>query len=178
MRDEYLLARISVRLGSLKPLWLAHCRNQGASPSDALRELISRELSAPQRLGIKEVHRENLEDVVCIEIRLGKAELSYARELSATEGYRSVNRWMAACVRSRLSNEAQFGREEIAVLAQSNYQMAALGRNLNQLVKDVRQFKEGVKDHRYAVIKELGHFLRGHVDLVSTLIKSNYDRWR
>lgn len=177
MRDELLLARVSVRLGALKPLWLAHCRTRGIASSDAIRELISKELNAPNLIQSQEVRRQDMDDVACIEIRLGKSEQVYARQLSVAQGFRSVNRWVAALVRTRLSKSPQLGQLEVDILAKSNYQLTVIGRNLNQLVKEVRQFKEGIKDHRFASIEQLQQQVSIHTQLVQQVLKANFDRW-
>lgn len=178
MQDGLLSARVSVRLGALKPMWLAHCRAQALSPSDAIRELISKELDAPKYLKAREVQRQDVGDVICIEIRLGRSEQVYARQLSVAQGFSSVNRWIAALVRTRLSKIPQLGQSEIEALAKSNYQLTAIGRNLNQLVKEVRQFRGGIKDHRFAAIEQLQLEVYGHTQLVQQILKANNARWR
>ena len=178
MRDDQLLAKVSVRLGPLKPLWLAHCRARGMNCSDAIRQLISKELDNATSDIATTIERQDVHDVACVEIRLGKQELAHARKLSLTEGFRSVNRWIAALTRRRISRGFELGQAEIEALSQSNYQLRALGRNLNQLVKEVRQFKGAVKDYRYASIEQLQDQITAHSEFVHKLLKANSDRWR
>lgn len=177
MSAKPLQAWLSVRLGPLKPLWNEHCRKRGVNPSEELRQLISKELAAPQMIASKPVSRIDAADRKRLIIYLGEQEWSYAHDLSRIEGYRSLNRFASACVRHRISKGAQLGQSEIDSLADSNYQLAAIGRNLNQLTRDVHRFGEGIAEHRYQVLQNLTTAVKSHMEQVRKLLKANYDRW-
>lgn len=62
-----------------------------------------------------------------------------ALEIRAKEAGSSVLEFIVDAVRATLTHEPQYSMKEIEVLGESNYQLLAIGRNLNQIAR--RQMK-------------------------------------
>jgi hypothetical protein len=69
-----------------------------------------------------------------VELRLTKGESAAANAIARHEGF-SLTRWIVALINARLYATPQLGQRELETLAQSNMQMLAIGRNLNQLAR-------------------------------------------
>jgi hypothetical protein len=166
---------LGVELGALKSPWEAHCRRTGTTPSEAIRLLVSETLgraTSPVRnpsLVDHDVFRQR------IEIRLTQGEYIAIRDVAGAAGF-SVNRWIVAMIRAQLSFEPQFGEEEMSVLAASNSQLAAIGRNLNQISRALNA-GDRVEPYRLKVLETLKHEIDGHLDRVNRMIRANLDRW-
>ena len=74
-----------------------------------------------------------------------------------------------------LTREAQFSTPEIDALGESNYQLLALGRNLNQIARSLNKGRyEPVTIER---IEALGQLIRMHTEVVSSAIRASLERW-
>jgi hypothetical protein len=167
--------RLGVELGVLKSPWEAHCRRMGTAPSEAIRLLVS------QTLGIATFPASDATPVdheACrrrIEIRLMQGEYFALQHVASAAGF-SVNRWIVAMIRAQLSFDPQFGEQELRVLAASNSQLAAIGRNLNQIARALNA-GDRVEPYRFKVLETLKHEIDGHLDKVNHMIQANLDRW-
>ncbi len=65
--------------------------------------------------------------------------------------------------------------QEIEILGQSNFQLLAVGRNLNQIARRLNEGKhEPVTVER---IEELKEIIDAHVQKASDSIRANIERW-
>ncbi|WP_041373121.1 plasmid mobilization relaxosome protein MobC [Xanthomonas citri] len=86
-----------------------------------------------------------------------------------------MNRWGVDAIRAGLTGEPQFGTKEVDALGESNYQLLAIGRNLNQIA---RRLNEG-KSARVTVeqIKMLADRIDQHTKKVADAIRASQERW-
>jgi len=103
---------------------------------------------------------------VRIEIKLTASEGAAVAEAAQERGCSSQN-WITSMVRASLTHGPLMGAEEMRLLGESNYQLTAIGRNLNQITRQInadperhlhRVTAEGLEklvrrivDHRYSV---------------------------
>ncbi|MNN88173.1 Bacterial mobilization protein (MobC) [compost metagenome] len=86
-----------------------------------------------------------------------------------------MRRWIIDAIRAGLTHEPQFGMSEIDALGESNYQLLALGRNLNQIARRLNEGNyEPVTVQR---IEALSRIIDKHTDLVSSAIRASLERW-
>lgn len=78
-------------------------------------------------------------------------------------------------IRTGLTHEPQFSMSEIETLGESNYQLLALGRNLNQVVRRLNEgHYEPITVER---IEALSRLIDKHTDAVSDAIRASLERW-
>lgn len=175
---------MSVDLLSYKKPWLAFCKDQDVSPSDALRQVVSRLLeqrglvtpsTAPQVA--QPVPGEPEKTSKRREIALTATEDKLAERYAAVEGF-SVNKWIVALIRARLTQRPQFGQQELEVLAQSNLQLMKIGRNLNQVAKALNTAPHERGVYRIELIEQIDAMVKAHTATVSAMVAASTQRWR
>lgn len=110
-----------------------------------------------------------------LEIRLTAGEYEVLRDLADAAGF-SLNRWIVAMIRAQLTATPQFAEAELAALAVSNTQLAAIGRNLNQIARALNTH-ERVEPYRFKLLETLKTEVDEHLDTVTGVIRANLDRW-
>lgn len=172
---------LSVRLGKeLKQLWVNHCLRFGTTPSGAVRQLV-RHLIAKSEPGapvstLAELHEQADVTRQRLELRLTTSEYLSIRELARQEGM-SPNQWIINLIRANLVARPQFGMEELRVLGESNSRLLAIGRNLNQIT---RQINTNPGDHerlKAEQIEILNRYIVRHTTHVTGIMRANIDRW-
>jgi hypothetical protein len=109
-----------------------------------------------------------------MEIRLTASERQALTRRAEEEGM-TAQQWLIGLVRSNLARRPQFGMHELNALGESNYQLLAIGRNLNQIAKHLN---EGLPEQvTPAILEKLRAKIRAHVDIVSKVMRGNLERW-
>ena len=170
---------LDVYLGALKEPWADYCKALGKKPGAAIKEAIEQQLAkAAANPQPKTYHQKReapaAEPKVRFEILLTESEKRAIRERANIERC-SMRRWIVDACRTGLTHEPQFGMMEIDALGESNYQLLAIGRNLNQIA---RRLNEG-KHAKITVeqIEKLSSIIDKHTDTVSTAIRASLERW-
>ncbi len=170
---------MNLHLGSLKEPWEDYCKSIGKLPGAALKEAIKQQLKKaemlpkPKELKQTKAKMDN-EPKKRFEILLTASEKKALIERAESE-LCSPRQWTVDAIRVGLTKEPQFGMKEIELLGDSNYQLLAIGRNLNQIAKQLNEKKI------YPVSVELIEILRKeinkHTDKVSQAISASLERW-
>lgn len=169
---------MNIYLGNLKAPWVEYCSSLGKKPGVALREAIEKQLSGLQadtaRTVFTQVEETSQEPKKRFEILLTVSERE-ALEVRAKEAGSSVRQFIVDAIRATLTHEPQYSMKEIEVLGESNYQLLAIGRNLNQIARRLNEGKyEPVTVER---IEELSKSILLHVKKISDSIGANIERW-
>ncbi len=169
---------MNIHLGELKAPWIEYCSSVGKKPGAALREAIEKQLAGLQadkaRTVFTQVEETSRKPKKRFEILLTVSERE-ALEIRAKEAGSSVRQFIVDAVRANLTHEPQYSMKEIEILGESNYQLLAIGRNLNQIARRLNEGKyEPVTVER---IEELSKSLRQHAKKVSDTIGANIERW-
>ena len=173
-----LSGSVTVRLGSLREPLAIYCAASGISTSDAIRELLSRNLLAlPASVATINIDDES-EPRVRLELRLTPKEHAAVQVRVMTEGFTSANRWVVSLIRANLQKEPEFGETGLDALHESNRLLAPLARNLNQLARDVRQSGIQVPPYRFQILENLQKAISAHTKVIATVISRNVGRWR
>ncbi|MBD4372238.1 plasmid mobilization relaxosome protein MobC [Xanthomonas citri pv. citri] len=160
-----------------KARWVAYCAARGKTPGAAICEAIDHTLATtpkePAKL-YRQTHQVPDEPKQRFEILLTASEKAAVRERANIERC-SMNRWGVDAIRAGLTGEPQFGTKEVDTLGESNYQLLAIGRNLNQIA---RRLNEG-KSARVTVeqIKVLADRIDQHTKKVASAIRASQERW-
>ena len=77
--------------------------------------------------------------------------------------------------RATLTRQPQFGMRELDALGESNYQLLAIGRNLNQIAK---RLNEGLPETvTVQHIEKLRKVIEQHTEVVSKAMRASLERW-
>lgn len=180
--DRRRRARVSIELGALKPRWDDYCRSTGIPSAERLRQLILDALgqhAVTDQSATVVLPVDDSGPRLRVEVRLSEAEFDAVEKLSQQAGM-SVNRWIVAAIRAQITGEPQFGDRELTVLADSNHQLAALGRNLNQIARALNIAPDGSARQRlgtWDALDGLRADVDRHLDRVGGLIRANVARW-
>lgn len=100
------------------------------------------------------------------------------REVAARMGF-TTSRFFVAMVRALAMRQPQLGEREVAALEESNYQLAAIGRNLNQIARALNADLgvAGQRD-RLVVIDALRREIHAHLEKVHDMQRANLERWQ
>lgn len=169
---------LSVHLGPLKQDWVDYCRARGVSPSDAtrqvIRKLVGREAQSATVQNVDTL--DPLEEKVRVEIRITATERRAVLAIAEAAGF-SVNLWIVALIRARLTGSPQFGQGELEQLASSNSRLLAIGRNLNQIARVLNAAPTEVARVPFEAVEALSREIKSHTVAVGALIQSNVQRW-
>lgn len=171
---------LTVDLGDLKPVWIAWCAENSVTPSEGIKEVIKKLTARHEPIPKKKsraVHGVRDHTRVRKEISLTESEYETALRHANAAGY-SFNKWVIALVRAQLTQAPQLGQKEQDLLGESNYQLLAIGRNLNQIAKWLNTNPNDKTAYSLELIERLNEFLRGHVAKSSKVIEANTERWK
>ena len=131
---------LNLYLGALKKPWSDYCEALGKKPGAALKEAIEQRLAKAAKNPPPPPLRQtgeapDDEPKVRFEILMTNSEKTAVQERANLERC-SQRRWVIDAIRAGLTHEPQFGMKEIEALGESNYQLLAIGRNLNQVAID------------------------------------------
>lgn len=171
---------MNIHLGAdLKARWVDYCAGLGKTPGAAIKEAIEQQLEKAAKFPPAKTYQQTAEapdgePKVRFEILMTKSEKAAVLERSNLERC-SQRRWIIDAIRAGLTREPQFGMKEIDALGESNYQLLAIGRNLNQVAKAMN---EGRRDSvTIKSIERLREIIDTHTDKVSGAIRASLERW-
>jgi len=185
MKPKGRPSQFTMDLLAYKQPWLEWCNASGVTPSDAFRQIVARLVAGKggataRSIAARPAPVARIADerpTVRKEISLTATELSQVEALAHEEGF-SVSRWLVATVRARLTGTRPLGQRELEVLRQSNAQLLAVGRNLNQIAKALNQTPRDRKLFRVAQIEALSAQIKAHSVAVANVMAEDLRRWR
>jgi hypothetical protein len=170
---------LHVYLGAQKARWIDYCNRHGEKPGAAVKRIIAALMSQENRLTTitNEVIDKPDRSRKRLEVRLTMSEYALIDQLAESDGL-TVSQYLVNLARAHMLKKPQFGSADVEALAESNYQLLALGRNLNQIARALNA--EDPDEHRPTVkeIKALTEKIYHHTHMVSNLIASNLERWK
>lgn len=171
--------RLCVELGGMRRDWDHWCERRGLTVGEGARQLVAAALRS-------DADNDDLEfdaDVrwtavsdprIRIELRLTAAELE-AVELRAEASGLTANRWIVALIRAQLTHDPQLGAREMRLLADSNLQLASIGRWLAQLARGDHIRHSGQDGN--GDIEAIRGAIDVHLRVVADVMRANLDRW-
>lgn len=170
---------MNIHLGAeLKAHWTNYCLALGKSPGAAIKAAIEQQLAQAATSDPK-THKQiaetpTREPMQRFEILLTSSEKAAIKDRAHLERC-SMRRWIIDAIRVGLTHEPQFGMDEIDALGESNYQLLALGRNLNQLARclNAGEYEPVTVDR----IEALTGLIQKHTEVVSQAIRASLERW-
>jgi hypothetical protein len=171
---------LNVHLGSeTRAKWDAYCKRIGLAPGAAIKKGIEQQLAkANDQQGSKVYTQVKDEpddgEKVRLELRLTPSEKKAIEQASELAGC-SQQQWVIDAIRAGLTHAPHYSMEEMKVLGESNYQLLAIGRTLNQMAKKMNSGEyEPEAAKSIGVLKRL---INQHTGYVADTIRANLDRW-
>lgn len=173
------MPRVEARLTDAeKHAWSQFCQANGLRESEMLRRMIQRvagiyaEIEAPASEDQQETRTRKLT------IRLSPSQEKQLSRRAQAEGYPNRTSWVTAMVLAELHNEPVLTDAEVGALRESNRELAAIGRNLNQVAKALNvEFRESDK-LKLAGIEAMAARIEQHREQVAGLLSRSMNRWR
>ena len=159
----------------------ASARNQ--SPPAAL-EAIVRQVVLSAQITVGEFTPPKAPEVRSerVTVRFSKSEMEMLAPLAAEFG--GVREWIVGIVRARLApNIPQFTMREVQALYESNRELWAIGRNVNQVAHAVNldMMQAGRLEGSAKLVQELRTLkasIEAHTERVTSLCNESLDRWK
>ncbi|HDS1667626.1 plasmid mobilization relaxosome protein MobC [Stenotrophomonas maltophilia] len=171
---------LSVRLRpELKRQWEAHCKSQGVTSSALIQATIEQILEAAGKAEPVAAIKRSREPTEperkerC-ELLLTTSEKAGVRERADLEGC-SMRRFMVDAIRAALTREPQFGMRAVEVLGDSNYQLMAIGRNINQIARRLNEGRGAAL--QIEKLDALHGVIQQHIRHVSDVTRASLERW-
>ncbi|WP_253590691.1 plasmid stabilization protein [Burkholderia multivorans] len=169
--------RIDVPLGDMKSEFMAWCQQQGVSVNDAVRQMVARVLGSDVRQ-LPPMASGNGDERIAVKVQFSRGEYEAVSGAAKRMGF-TLSRFLVAMVRAQIIRYPQLGDREVAALEMSNYQLAAIGRNLNQLVRTLNANPALIAQRgRLIVIDALRREIDAHLKSVHDMQRANLERWR
>ncbi|MFP6557100.1 plasmid mobilization relaxosome protein MobC [Paraburkholderia sp. B3] len=108
-------------------------------------------------------------------IQLTSEENSLVCAAASTEGLRRTE-WIVKLIRATLLRQPQFNRAEIDALAESSRQLAAIGRNLNQIARTLNLDPNASYQVTVDLIAELSADIKQHCMEVGAMTDASVNR--
>jgi hypothetical protein len=174
------LTSISADLGTLKAPWVAWCAQHQLTPSDALRQVLTKLLgqTPPVRAVVGTTVAHRAERVTKrMELRLTPSEHAALVARAKADGSHPST-WVVAMVRTLLTQQPTLLPPERDALARSNQQLLAIGRNLNQIAKALNTSPQDRHAVRAELVTALSRRIQTHTSLVSDVLRRTLERWQ
>lgn len=154
----------------LKRDFKAACREQGITMTDALTRAMQQIMGHPPTAAPAEKREQK------VTLRLSVDELEGLLERQRQEGDAFRTTTAINALRRGLSFEPVQNRELITALRESNRELSAIGRNLNQVSRALNADPRQGESLRYEAIQELVGVIDGHRKEVSRVVQQSLDR--
>lgn len=116
-------------------------------------------------------------ETVRITVRLPRFLRLAVRERAAQRKM-SESRWVAALIQSNLRKEPVMNDAEIAALLESNRELAALGRNLNQVARALNEAFYETERVKLEALGVLAAAIKENRDAIRVLVRASQQAWR
>jgi len=147
-------------------------KSQGMTETELLRQMINQATDTVVVDSEEKIERNNRTTVSFTE-----KEFNRLLQRSRRDGFSKHTAWIVGLVRTVLFRQPAFSTNEIDALRESNREIAAIGRNLNQIARAINaDFREESRIKR-AETKALADDLASHRKKVSRLIRQSLNRW-
>lgn len=160
----------------VKAKWQVFCKSRGVSESDMLAMMIEKvtgETILETRFESAEAEAREKK----ITIRMNADDFARVQERSLAEGFPNKTNWVTQLVLSTVDNAPVFTTEEVNAVRASNRELSAIGRNLNQIARQLNiEFRDSDRLTKDS-IEQLASKIDEHKTLVSTLLDKSQKRW-
>jgi hypothetical protein len=151
-------------------------KTRGLSESELLRSVVlvvtGQDNAADQPIK-PETDNSELERMT---VRLPGFLMDAAKQRGKAKGM-AASRWVAALVQANLTGTPVMTDNELAVLQASNRELAAIGRNINQIAKALNEAFHETERVRLDTLAALSHSITENRVAIRSLVKASQQAW-
>jgi predicted DNA binding CopG/RHH family protein len=149
---------------------------QGLSESELLRQVVLNSLGENGSTVAPVDPDPKKSDTKRMTIRLARF-LTEAVKLRAKSKSMAPSRWISALVQSNILKQPVMGDIELQGLRTSNRELAAIGRNINQIAKALNETFHERERVRLDRLAELGRAIEGNRLAIQSLVRASQNTW-
>ncbi len=153
------------------------CKDNGLTEADLLRRMIR------QILGDRVVKEDDKAPKIVKEgsnnftLRLTGREIRMIEKRAEKEGFTFRTTWAVAVIRQALSSDPILTHDEIQSLRDSNRELAAIGRNLNQVAHSINIDYRNSEKFTPELFDALNEHISDHRSKVAAVLDASVNRW-
>ena len=140
-----------------------------------LREVVHAYLASPRDYPAVLAERDNFQSEH-LSVRLPTFLANAVRERATHKGM-SASRWKARLIQSHLMREPVLSDGQIDALRDSNLELRAIGRNLNQIARALNARPEETDRLKLEAVNALADVIKTHVETAVRLIHHSQNDW-
>ena len=168
------MSLVQVRLKeNEKNAWKKYCQNLGETEANMLRKMMNLALKDEGYIPENKVQKQSKKAVVSF--RVSDEDRTKIFERSASEGYNVPSQWARSVIKYALNSDPILPDNAVYALRESNRQLAAIGRNLNQIARVLNTDHSAVNALKENMIIALSTTIQEHRKTVTDLIHYNSD---
>ncbi len=149
---------------------------QGLSESELLRQVVLNSLGENGSTVAPVDPDPKKSDTKRMTIRLARF-LTEPVKLRAKSKSMAPSRWISALVQSNILKQPVMDDAELQVLRASNRELAAIGRNLNQIAKSLNEAFHKTERVRLDRLAELNHAIEANRLAIQSLVRASQNTW-
>jgi predicted DNA binding CopG/RHH family protein len=149
---------------------------QGLSESELLRAvaLVVTGQDSADQLVKPDVEKSDLDRMT---VRMPRFLLEAIDVQAKTKGM-APSRWVASLVQSHLTDQPVMTDDELAALKASNRELAAIGRNINQIAKVLNETFYETEQVKLDKLAELSQTIEKNRETVRALVRASQNSWK
>lgn len=168
---ETLRARVTT---SIKVAFEGLASARGVKPSELLRELVIKEISADPDANLPQLTTGETASRLMVRLPSGVGQALHIR--AQLKGMAS-SRYLGALAQAHLSLLPVLGDDEIGALREANRELAAIGRNLNQIAKAINGAHHETERLQYEFMTELVETIDAERAAIRQVIRASLAQW-
>lgn len=152
-------------------------KTRGLSESELLRVIVKSSTEQKDETDIISVEPDVTKvDLERVTVRLPRFLMEAARNKAEIK-YMALSRWISSLVQSNLTGKPVMTKKELAVLRESNRELAAIGRNVNQIARTLNESFYKVESVRLEKLEELRKEIIENRKAIQALIRASENVW-
>lgn len=151
----------------------AFCKAQGITEAELIRRLLRKILGGfpEEQEPAKKKGSQNFT------LRLDGEEIHEIEQRAKSEGFSFRTAWATAVIRQALKSVPALTKADAIALRESNRELAAIGRNLNQIARAVNIELENIHSIDARIFSELKNLINSHTETVAGYVDASANRW-
>jgi hypothetical protein len=171
---KHLIARVEE---DHKKKFSRFAKKRGLTESELLRELVLIAIGeSDDVLPFVEEPAAELVELERVTVRLPKFLIKSLQNRAKSKGM-AQSRWISALVQSNVTGQPVMTDKDLVVLNASNRELAAIGRNINQIAKSLNRDFYDTEQVRLAKLEELSLAIAKTRDAIRALVKASQNAW-
>lgn len=169
------MTRIQKRVtAEQKEAWKSFCKTQGVGESEMLGIILEKVTAGQVDTGFSETDEARSGQ---LSVRFHPKDFQRMTARAKADGFPSRTSWLNRLALTTLNKTPVLTELERNVLRESNRELSAIGRNLNQIARVLNiDFRESDKITKQAV-EDLAGSIERHTEKVAALISKSLNRW-